>query len=110
MSAATSTTSTLNRASAILGTAMMIAWTLGIGLVGLGLLLVVAYALVAQSHTLAIVCSFLLFAPLIITIVWGIISAAEAISEKWAAHHRGSGPSWWERRKAHRVLYQAYFF
>ncbi len=104
MSAATSTTSTLNRASAILGTAMMIAWTLGIGLVGLGLLLVIAYALVAQSHTLAIICSFLLFAPIIMTIVWGIISAAEVTNEKLAAHHKGPRPSWWERRKA-RVPY-----
>jgi hypothetical protein len=110
MSVATNTTSTLDRASETLGTAMMIAWTLGIGLVGFGLLLVIAYALVVQSKTLAVVCSLLLFAPLMITILWGTIKAAAATSEKWSAYNMAFGPSWWERRTPNRVLYQAYFF
>ena len=78
MNVATSTTSTLDRASMFLGTAMMLAWTLGIGIVGFALLLAIAYAMVFHNYSLAIVFSFLLFAPLMLTIAWGILWAAEA--------------------------------
>src|SRR5271157_6344683 len=78
MSVATSTTSALDRTSMFLGTAMMLAWTLGIGIVGFALLLAIAYAMVFHNSSVAIVCSFVLFAPLILTIAWGILWVAEA--------------------------------
>ena len=109
MSVATSTTSTLDRASMFLGTAMMLAWTLGIGIVGFALLLAIAYAMVFHNSSLAIVCSFVLFVPLILTIAWGILWVAEAEKKRWSLHRDVSAPSWWETRQGHRILYQAYF-
>lgn len=109
MSIATVRTGALDKAPAILGTAMMLAWTLGLGILGFVLLLAIAYAMVLQNPTLVIVCSFLLFAPLLMIIVWGLLSAAELAREKWAMHYGVSGPSWWERRQAHRKPYRAYF-
>jgi hypothetical protein len=109
MNTTTSTTITLERASRTLGTAMMVAWTLGIGIVGFALLLAIAYAMVFHNQILAIVSSFLLFAPLMLTVVWGILWAAEAAMKTWAIRRHVSVPTWWETRKAHRILYQAYF-
>lgn len=109
MSVASSTTSSLDRACMITGTAMMLAWILQIGIVGLALLLAIAYGLTFHHPTFAIVCAFLLFAPLILTVLWGILGAAAAIREIWATYDTVSGLSWWERRQAHRILYQAYF-
>jgi hypothetical protein len=109
MNVATSTTSTLDRTSMFLGTAMMLAWTLGIGIVGFALLLAIAYAMVFHNSSVAIVCSFVLFAPLILTIAWGILWVAEAEKKRWSLHRDVSVPSWWETRQGHRILYQAYF-
>jgi len=109
MSVATSTSSTLDRASMFLGTAMMLAWTLGIGIVGFALLLAIAYAMVFHNSSLAIVCSFVLFVPLMLTIAWGILWVAEAEKERVSLHRDVSAPSWWETRQGHRILYQAYF-
>ena len=78
MRVATSTPSILERASIFLGKAMMLAWTLGIGIVGFALLLAIAYAMLFHNYSLAIVCSFFLFVPLMLTIAWGILWTAEA--------------------------------
>jgi hypothetical protein len=109
MSAATSSTYTLDRTSMILGTAMMLGWTLGLGILGLALLLAIAYAMITQSYTLALTCSVLLFMPLILTMAWGMFHAAATLEKNWALRFGVAGPSWWERRQAHRILYQAYF-
>jgi len=93
----------------IAGTAMMLAWTLGIGIVGLLLLLAIAYGLAFHHPAIVIVCTFLLFAPLMLTVLWGIMGAAAVMGERLAAFQPVSGPSWWEHRQPHRVLYQAYF-
>lgn len=108
MSTEMSTTRTLDRGAMVLGTAMMIAWTLGIGIVGFVLLLAIAYAMVFQSHTVAVVLSFLLIAPLMLTIAWGIVWAAKEVSASEAVQHALSGPTWWEQRRG-RALYEAYF-
>ncbi len=70
MSATTSTTDTLDRVSMVLGTAMMIAWTLAIGIGGFVLLLAIAFGMVSQSLNLATVASGLLFLPLLLTVAW----------------------------------------
>jgi hypothetical protein len=110
MSAATTATSSFDRTSMMLGTAMMLAWTFWMGIGGLVLLLAVAYAFVNHSPTLGIVCSFLVFAPLMMTIVWGVAGVCETVRHKWITNCSLPGPTWWERRKSHRVLYQAYYF
>jgi len=104
MSVATSTTSTLERASTFLGTAMMLAWTLGIGIVGFTLLLAIAYAMVFHNSSLAIVCSFVLFVPLMLTIAWGILWAAEAAKERLSLLRIVSAPSWRGNRQEQRIL------
>ncbi|MCA1960372.1 MAG: hypothetical protein LDL33_06215 [Desulfomonile sp.] len=109
MSATSVTVGSSNRACMIAGTAMMLAWTLGIGFVGLVLLLAIAYALVFHHPAVAVVCIFLLFTPLMLTVLWAVLGAAVAIGERWTAFQAVSGPTWWERRQPHRVLYQAYF-
>lgn len=95
MSTTTSTTDTLDRVSMILGTAMMIAWTLAIGIGGFVLLLAIAFGMVSQSLNLAAVASGLLFLPLLLTVAWGITLAAETIREKNAVRTI-SMPSWQE--------------
>ena len=109
MSVATSTTSTLDRASMFLGTAMVLAWTLGIGIVGFAMLLAIAYAMVFHNYSLVVVCSFFLFAPFMLTIAWGILWVAEAAKSRVSLLRSVSAPSWWETRQEHRILYQAYF-
>ena|SRR5271157_5998466 len=104
MSVATSTTSALDRASMFLGTAMMLAWTLGIGIVGFALLLAIAFAMVFQNYSLAIVCSALLFAPLMLTIAWGTLWVAKAAGERLFLLRSVSAPSWLETRQEHRIL------
>lgn len=104
MRVATSTTSTLGRASMFLGTAMMIAWTLGIGIVGFALLLAITYAMLFQNYSLTIICTFLLFAPLLLTIAWGTLWAAEAAKEKLSVLRSFSAPRWWGNRQEQRIL------
>lgn len=98
MSAATPNTDTLDKTSTILGTAMMLVWTLGLGILGFVLLLAIAYAMTMQNQTLLIVCSSLIFAPLLITLVWGLFSAANLARKRWATQNDVSGPSWCGRR------------
>lgn len=84
MSIATVKTGALDKASSILGTAMMLAWTLGLGILGFVLLVAIAYAMVLQNQTLVIVCSLLLFSPLLMTVAWGLLSAAEKARDRRA--------------------------
>ncbi len=107
---ATTIDGNIDRTSMILGAAMMLAWTFWMGIGGLVLLLAVAYSLATQSPTLGIVCSFLLLAPLMMTIVWGIGALCQTVKAIWALNCNLRGPSWWERRQSHRVIYQAYYF
>lgn len=104
MRVATSTPSILERASIFLGKAMMLAWTLGIGIVGFALLLAIAYAMLFHNFSLAIVCSFFLFVPLMLTIAWGILWAAEAAYERLSLLRSVSSPSWWGKRQEQRIL------
>lgn len=100
-----------DRTTKILGTAMMLAWTLWIGLVGLVLLLVVFYAMMTANQTLTVVGTFLLFTPFLLTVAWGGFTGASVLAKKIAAktHVQGSELSWWEHRRDFRVLYQAYY-
>jgi len=82
MSVDTSTTTTLDRVSGTLGTAMMLAWILGIGIGSFALLLGLTYAMVFGNLALGVICSILLFAPIVITILWGMVTATEAIRAK----------------------------
>jgi hypothetical protein len=84
MSVTTSADRSSERGYMILGTAMMLAWFMVIGVGGFLLLLGIFYAMVAENMTLAVVCCVLLFAPLGMTLLWGF-SSAEALREKWAA-------------------------
>lgn len=84
MSTATSVTNTQERGSVILGTAMMVSWTLVIGIGGLVLFLAIAYGLTSRSHMLVVVSSCLLAVPLLLTVAWGIALANEIMGEKKA--------------------------
>jgi hypothetical protein len=101
----------VDRATMVLGTAMMVAWTLWLGLVGLMLLLVVFYAMMAANQTLIVAGAFLLFTPFLLTLVWGGLTGVNALAKKVAAvgARYAAQPSWWERRRDFRILYQAYY-
>ncbi len=109
MSTARSSTRTLDRISMILGTTMMLGWTMGLGVLGFALLLAIAYAMACSSYVPAVACSGLLVLPLILTVVWGIFHVAAKLERNWSLRFAFGGPTWWERRQAHRILYQAYF-
>jgi amino acid transporter len=94
MSTATPKTYALEKTSSILGTVMMLAWTLGIGILGFVLLLAIAYAMTMQNQTLLIVCCVLIFAPLLITTVWGLFSAANHARKRWVTQYDVSDPNW----------------
>lgn len=53
-----------------LGLAMILAWTLFFGPVGAVVLLAIAYSMFTQNLALGIMCGLLLFAPLMLTMVW----------------------------------------
>jgi len=100
---------TLERAAAVLGTAMMLAWTFVIGGLGFLLLLGVYYAMGAYSQSLLTICCFGLALPILLTAVFGLLSLADAMMQRLAIEESASSPTWWERRKDFRVLYQAYY-
>jgi hypothetical protein len=76
MSVAIIETSSLDRASMILGTAMRLAWAFVIGIGGFFLLAVTAYGFMTQNHAMAAISTFFLCAPLLMTLGWGILSLA----------------------------------
>ncbi len=78
----------LARAARLLGTVMVLAWTFVIGILGFVLLLGVYYAIVAQSQSLLAVCCFLLFSPLLLTVVFGCLSLAEILLQKFTRRRR----------------------
>jgi hypothetical protein len=84
MKTQTMTNDTVERVSMALGTAMMLAWTMVIGIGGVVLLATIAFALLSNNVNLAIVASFLLFLPLAITGVWGISLAVGIVMKKSA--------------------------
>jgi hypothetical protein len=90
----------LDKAAAVLGTAMMIAWTFVIGFVGLVLFAAIAYALLFRNYFLVGACSFVIFAPLIMTILWGILRLIAFARERRAASNVLAGPSWRDQRAA----------
>ena len=84
MNNTTKTMSTLDRAVLFLGTGMMLAWFLGIGIGGFVVLLAIAAGtLVYQAHTLTIVLSSFVMVPLMLTLLWGALMLAGVIWEKW---------------------------
>jgi len=84
----------LDKAVSVLGTAMMLVWTLGIGIVGFAVLLAIAWASVFQSHTLAIALGFLVIAPLLLTLLWAVLTAVDLLKERWAVQLVVQRPSW----------------
>jgi len=88
-----STRSILDKAVVILGTSMMLVWTLGIGIVGFIVLLAIPWALATQSHNLAIVSSFLVIVPLMLTLLWGLLMLVGVIRDKVAAQLSDSSRS-----------------
>jgi hypothetical protein len=112
MSAETRPTRKFEKTTSQLGTAMMLGWTFGIGIVGFVLLSVIAYALASQDlnlMSLVVVSVLLLFAPPLMTVFWGALASTVFAKEEPSAVGAFSGPSWWELRQPHRVIYQAYF-
>ncbi len=109
MSADMNNKTTLDKATIMLGTVMMIAWTLMIGVFGFVLLAAGAYGITSHRYTLVTVCAILLFSPLLMTIVWGLFSAIGIVSKQFATDYAMAGPTWWEQRQDHRILYQAYY-
>lgn len=109
MSDATSNRETLDTACMILGTVMRLIWAFWIGFVGFALLMAIAHAMLAGKHTMVIICTFLLFTPVMMTVLWGIVMAANMLRKKLLLTLAIPGPSGWERRQEHRILYQAYF-
>ena len=84
MNATTNTTTILERISAILGMVMMLAWTLGLGVVGFVILLGLFYAMAVRSETLAVLAFSFLFTPLLMISVWGFFSWTERLTKKWS--------------------------
>lgn len=84
MTTAASATNSMERVTVILGAAMMVSWTLVIGIGGLILFLAVAYGLTSQSHMLVVVSSCLLAVPVLLTAAWGVALANDLMGEKKA--------------------------
>lgn len=68
------TEAALERGNVVTGTAAIV-WTIGLGMLGFLLVLAIWYAMVAESHIPAVICSTLLLLPLVSTLVWEIIHA-----------------------------------
>jgi hypothetical protein len=64
----------MERASALIGTATMICWTLVLGPIGAFLLASLAYAMVTGNFTLGLVCALAVLSPLFLSIVWGPVA------------------------------------
>jgi len=109
MRAIENNTSGLEKVVKVLGTAVMLSWTLIIGLFGFVLLLGIYYAMEAENQNLLGFCCFLLFSPILLTIVFGCLSLAEAVRKELTVREDPSSPSWWDTRQGFRVLYQAYY-
>ena len=99
----------LEKAAAVIGTAMMLAWTFLIGVFGFALLIGVYYAMGAQSQSILAICGFGLALPILLTVVFGLLSLADAMMQKLEVEDEASSPTLWEMRKDFRVLYQAYY-
>lgn len=99
----------LERATQVLGTAMMLAWTFIIGIGGFLLLMATAFAFITHNHAMASISIFLLFTPLLMTLGWGILSLVGMVLEKLEGKLSFAEPTWCERRRPHRVIYQAFF-
>jgi len=99
----------LNRAAMVLGTAMIIAWTMLLGLTGATLLVAVFYAMTTAQDAFVILATFALFAPILTTLVWGCVTAADEALKKLETWNVAEGPSWWQRHSDFRILYQAYY-
>jgi hypothetical protein len=90
----TETVTILERATKNLGTAVWMSCFVVIGFGGLVLLSAIAYALVTVNYTLAAVCTFLLFAPLLMTVIWTILAFLNVMSGKWARSSNVSQQGW----------------
>jgi hypothetical protein len=90
----TETITILERATKNLGTAVWMSCFVVIGFGGLMLLSAIAYALVTVNYTLAVVCTLLLFAPLLMTIIWAILAFLHVMSGKWACSPELSEQGW----------------
>lgn len=109
MRATDNTTSGLEKAVKVLGTAVMLSWTFIIGIFGFVILLGIYYAMVVESQSLLGFCCFLLFSPILLTVVFGCLSLAETLRKELAVSEDSSSPTWWDTRRDFRVLYQAYY-
>jgi|GEM_PF-856205 len=85
------TNTTSNGFVSLLGTIMMISWTVVVGLGGLLLLLAIFYATMSNSLTLTVVCSFFLFIPVLVTLIWGFFMV-EDLTREWATGRAVSVP------------------
>lgn len=65
----------------ILGTAMILAWSVIVGVGGFLLLLGVFYAMTGNSPLLLVVCCFGLFLPIALTLWWGFFAIEERLQE-----------------------------
>jgi hypothetical protein len=100
---------TLDRATVMAGTAMMLAWTLWLGFVGLVLLMAIFYAMMADSRILLISGIVLLSTPIVMTLAWAVLGCVRAFVKRLASEEAQTSPSWWEYRRDFRILYQAYY-
>lgn len=66
------TNETSDRVLTILGTVMMVAWFVVIGLGGFVLLLAAFYAMTSNHLTLLVITCFALCLPLALTLIWGL--------------------------------------
>jgi hypothetical protein len=78
------TETTLNTVAAATGSAMVMAWFLILGPLGLLLMLGVAYAMVVQNLALGVVCGLPLASPFVLTAIWIPVGWGAALREKWA--------------------------
>lgn len=99
----------LDKAVMALGQAMMVAWTLILGVLGFVLLLALVAALVAHAYTAAVVIGLLLVTPLLMTLMWGVLAIGAALRDLWAEIQERDFQSLWERSQGLRVMYRAYF-
>jgi hypothetical protein len=100
---------TLGKAAMFLGTAMIIAWSILLGLTGAVLLLMLFHAMTAHLDAYMILLTFVLFTPLLMTLAWSCVSVAEQAMKRLDTRHGVKDTSWWEHRRGFRILYQAYY-
>ena len=78
------------KAASVLGTVMMLSWAVIVGIGGFFMLMGIFYGMSSANNTLLAVCSFGLFIPVSLTLLWGMFMIEETVRE-WVARKSANG-------------------